>query len=76
MLTIAGGIILAVLFLSAPGFWIMVALVIALLIIGAVLLFEFLKWVGAHALWMLAGLILLIVFGEGAGKEKKTSAGS
>lgn len=71
MLSVFGGVVLAAIFLSAPGFFIMAAIVIGLvLLIGGGAIFLIAETGGGALLWIVGGLWLLgALFGEKTPKK-------
>ena len=70
MLTIAGGIIIATIFLSAPAFFIMAALFLGALALGGGLLMAYWKEIVSH-IWWIIGFFVVISIVSGNSSEKK-----
>lgn len=73
MLTIAGGIILATVFLAAPGFFIVAGLLIGALILVVALIAGSWDWITGH-FWGIAGFFLVMYFIGSRAEEKEKEA--
>jgi hypothetical protein len=71
MLTIAGGIIIATIFLSAPSFFIIAALSLGALALGGGLLIAFWKEIDSRIWWIICFFFVIsIVSGDTSEKKK------
>jgi hypothetical protein len=71
MLTIAGGIVIASIFLAAPGFFIMAGFFLLLFALGAGVLVAFWKEIISHAWWIIGFLVVISNFSGNTSEKKK-----
>jgi hypothetical protein len=74
MLTIAGGIILATVFLAAPGFFIVAGLLIGALILVVALIAGSWDWIVGNIWWIIGFGVVVNIFSSKEEKKEKESA--
>lgn len=74
MFTIAGGIILATIFLAAPGFFILAGLLIGALILVVALIAGSWDWILSHIWWIIGFGVVVNIFSSNEEKKEKESA--
>ena len=74
MFTIAGGIILATIFLAAPGFFILAGLLIGALILVVALIAGSWDWILSHIWWIIGFGVVVNIFSSNEEKKEAESA--
>ena len=74
MLTIAGGIILAAIFLAAPGFFILAGLLIGALILVVALIAGSWDWILSHIWWIIGFGVVVNLFSSKDDKKENEMA--
>jgi hypothetical protein len=74
MLTIAGGIILATIFLAAPGFFILAGLLIGALILVVALIAGSWDWILSHIWWIIGFGVVVNLFSSKDDKKEEAES--
>ena len=74
MFTIAGGIILAAIFLAAPGFFILAGLLIGALILVVALIAGSWDWILSHIWWIIGFGVVVNLFSSKDDKKEEAES--